>query len=194
MDASTSTPLTKTKTFCGGSSMAAPDSTFFQVNVSTARGPIVYAKISPQDAELILRHKWRVSQGRKGRSRHIIRYAVTQRVESGVYTRIKMHRLIMNPPDGMHVDHINGDGLDNRRENLRVVTPQLNQANSRKHLPGGSRFKGVCWHAGARKWRAYIAPERKQIHLGLFDSEIEAAEAYDKKARELFGEHAFTNL
>jgi hypothetical protein len=175
--------------------MAASDSSFFLVNVSSGSGPKVFAKISPQDAALALQYKWRVVSSRKGRDgKQHLRYAYSVEKSNGVYTRIKMHRLIMSPPDGMHVDHINGDGLDNRRENLRVVTPQLNQANSRKHLVGGSRFKGVCWHAAAKKWRAYIAPDRKQIHLGLYDSEMEAAEAYDRKAKEIFGEHAFTNL
>lgn len=105
-----------------------------------------------------------------------------------------LHRLIMNAADDVHVDHINGDGLDNRRENLRIVTPQLNQANSRKHAEARSRFKGVSWSEAAQRWRAYIAVGRKQTHLGLFDDEISAARAYDAKARELFGEHAFTNL
>lgn len=151
-----------------------------------------YAKISPQDAELILRYKWRVTSTIHGRGNAIF-YAYTSSGGRGA-KKIKMHRLITNAPDGTHVDHINGDGLDNRRENLRIVTPQMNQANSRKHIVGWSRFKGVSWSAAAKKWRAYINIGRKQTHLGLFDDEITAAQAYDVKAREVFGEHAFTNL
>jgi hypothetical protein len=167
---------------------------FFLVNVSTSRGPKVFAKISPQDAEIILKYKWRFTQAKKGRVRQTIRYALAQEKRGGQYIRLKMHRVILNAPEGVHVDHINGDGLDNRRENLRLVTPQLNQANSRKRLVGGSVYKGVAWSAPARRWRAYIAPNRKQIHLGLFNTEIEAAQAYDAKAREIWGEHAFLNL
>jgi len=99
----------------------------------------------------------------------------------------------MSPPEDMHIDHINGDGLDNRRENLRIVSPRQNQANSRKHVLGQSRYKGVAWCQGAHKWRAYISPDRQQIHLGLYDTEIEAAAAYDTRAREIFGEHACLN-
>lgn len=174
--------------------MAASDSSFYLVNVTSGSGPKVYAKISPQDAELILKYKWRVQTNTKGRARHKLSYASTYEKREGTFNRLKMHRLIMNAPEGMHVDHINGDGLDNRRENLRIVTPQLNQANSRKHMAGTSRFKGVAWHSSAKKWRAYIAVGRKQTHLGLFDDEHAAAAAYDVKAREVFGDHAFTNF
>lgn len=167
---------------------------FFLVNVSTTRGPKVFAKISPQDAARILQYKWRFIQNKKGRVGQTIRYAVAQEKRDGIYVRLKMHRLILDAPEGTHVDHINGDGLDNRRENIRICTPQLNQANSRKHIVGSSRYKGVAWSAAARKWRAYIAVDRKQTHLGLFESEVEAAQAYDQKAREVFGEYAFTNL
>jgi hypothetical protein len=174
--------------------MAASDSTFFLVYVGASMGKPRYAKISPQDAELVLKYNWKTTTSRKGRAEHRIIYASSSMKLCGKVTRIKMHRLIMNAPEGMHVDHINGDGLDNRRENLRIVTAQENQFNSRKHLAGHSVFKGVSWSNLAKKWRAYISPNRKQIHLGLFESEIEAAKAYDEKAKELFGPYAKLNL
>lgn len=150
-----------------------------------------FAKISPQDAGPILLYKWRITHSRKGTER--IYYAAAN--ERGTKPRvIKMHRLILSAPDGWHVDHINGDGLDNRRENLRLVNPQLNQANSRKHKPGTSRFKGVCWSRKANKWRAYVSVDRRQIHIGLYEEEMAAAQAYDLKAKELWGEHAHLNL
>lgn len=174
--------------------MASSDSTFFLVNVSTAKGPKVFAKISPQDAQLILQYKWRFTTSSKGRVHQVSRYAVAQEKRDGKLVITKMHRLILNAPDGVHVDHINGDGLDNRRENLRLATPELNQANARKHLVGRSRFKGVSWSEAAQKWRAYISQHRKQTHLGLFNTEIEAAAAYDAKAKEIWGDRAFLNL
>jgi hypothetical protein len=174
--------------------MAEQDSTFFLVNVTSASGPKKYAKISPQDAPLVLLQKWRATATKRIGNRSVNHYAVACYVENGVKYNVKMHRLIMNPPEGMHVDHINGDGLDNRRENLRIVTPQQNCANSRKTIMGQSRFKGVAWCAGANKWRAYIAVDRKQQHLGLFADEIAAAEAYDKRAKEVWGEYARLNL
>lgn len=172
--------------------MAAQDSTYFLVNASAKGYPHKFAKISPEDAGKVLPHKWHSYRSKV--HPHIF-YAKADWVEeNGVRKQVKMHRLIMNAPDGVHVDHINGDGLDNRRENLRLVTPQLNQANSRKRMKGTSRFKGVCWSAASKKWRASIVINNRQIYLGLFADELDAAKAYDKKALELFGEHAHLNL
>jgi len=171
--------------------MAASDNTCFLVYIGS-QNKERYAKISPQDAELVLRYRWSVASNTKYGGR--VYYAKTETGPRNNRTRIKMHRLIMNAPEGMHVDHINGDGLDNRRENLRIVTPQLNQANSRKHVAGKSSFKGVSWHHRANKWRAYICINRGQKHIGLFDDELEAAKAYDAVAKSTWGEHAYLNL
>lgn len=181
--------------------MADDNSTFLLVNVSSSVFPETYAKISPQDAGLVLLHKWSVTTVSKRAHTHgenvltsrlfYARAAVP--TESGI-KNIRMHRYLMNAPEDMHVDHINGDGLDNRRENLRIATPQQNQANSRKHISGTSKFKGVSWSVPARKWRAYIVYERKQQHLGLFEDELSAAAAYDKRAKELFGGFAQLNF
>lgn len=165
------------------------ESTFYLVAVGSSKHDR-FAKISPQDAELILRHRWHIAHSAKGAAR--IYYAFTRRGRKGKH--IKMHRMLLNAPDGSHVDHINGDGLDNRRENLRFVTPQLNQANSRKREALSSKFKGVAWHKDAGKWRAYICVNRKQVNLGLYEDELAAAQAYDAKARETWGEHAHLNL
>lgn len=99
----------------------------------------------------------------------------------------RMHRLVLDAPSGVVVDHINGDGLDNRRSNLRLGTQSQNLANSRKRSGTTSSFKGVSFHRASGKWRAYIKQHRKQFHLGLFESESEAAEAYRAKAREIYG-------
>ena len=171
--------------------MAAQDSTYFEVYVGSTKEE-VHAKISPEDAQLVLKYRWVI----RGHTKYgkWVKYACTDIRRNGVRKTYKMHRLILNAEDGMHVDHINGDGLDNRRENLRLVTPQQNQANSRKRSKMTSRFKGVCWHAAARKWRATLAINHRSLHLGLFDDEILAAQAYDEKAREMFGEFAHLNL
>lgn len=107
-----------------------------------------------------------------------------------------MHRVLLglNVGDGKHVDHINGDGLDNRRCNLRVCTNRENQHN-RQHHRGTSRYKGVSWHKSGRKWIAAIMPrDGNRKYLGLFQSEESAARAYDAAARELFGEFARCNF
>lgn len=90
-----------------------------------------------------------------------------------------------------YVDHINGDGLDNRKSNLRFCTHQQNQMNSRGLKGSFSKYKGVFKYSN--KYRASITHNRKMIHLGVFDTEIEASLAYDKKAVELFGYFAKLN-
>jgi len=104
-----------------------------------------------------------------------------------------MHREIMQPPEGMVVDHIDGNGLNNHPRNLRVCTPAENQRN-RRPVGGSSQYKGVSYDKEHGKWEAGIHINGKRIHIGLFDSEIEAARAYDRKAQELFGQYAYLNF
>jgi hypothetical protein len=101
-----------------------------------------------------------------------------------------MHRLFAGAP-GMDVDHINGNGLDNRRCNLRPATRSQNNMNRAKRR-GVSKFKGVSPKRG--KWRAYLKTGKKQHNLGVFESEYDAARAYDVKAKEMFGEFARVNF
>ena len=103
-----------------------------------------------------------------------------------------MHRLIMNPPKGMVVDHINGNGLDNRRCNLRICTQAENSRNSRKHADGRSRFIGV--HPHRDKWDAVVTRQGKTHYAGSFDDEVEAAKARDRLALELHGQFARLNF
>jgi hypothetical protein len=104
-----------------------------------------------------------------------------------------MHREILKPPHNMQCDHIDGNGLDNRRCNLRICTQAENLRNGRARA-GSSRFKGVSWHKSGQKWLAQIKDDGKTIYLGLFPDETEAARAYDAAARELFGEFARPNF
>lgn len=109
-----------------------------------------------------------------------------------------MHRLVMlweygEPPVGCEVDHVNRDGLDNRLCNLRYVTQSQNGANKAKRSDNTSGYKGVFWHKTAKKWMAQIGYEGRTHYLGLYDSKKDAANAYDKAARELEGEYACLN-
>lgn len=106
-----------------------------------------------------------------------------------------MHKEILGIVGDLDVDHRDRDGLNNRRENLRVATRSQNNANAAKRFRAtSSRFKGVYWHRGARKWQAHINAEGERVHLGLYLDEEQAALAYDKAAKELFGEFARLNL
>lgn len=99
----------------------------------------------------------------------------------------------MNPPDNMQIDHKNDNGLDNRKLNLRVCTSGQNAQNRPSQKGASSKFKGVSWSKKKKKWRSVLHQNDKSIHIGYYDNEIEAACAYDKAAKELFGEFAYLN-
>lgn len=114
-----------------------------------------------------------------------------------VYTngvQLRLHRLILNPEPGAVIDHINGNGLDNRRSNLRVVSQGINNLNARKRAESSSKYKGVTWYKRGNKWRAQIQFNKKKMGLGYYSLESEAAHAYNLKAKELFGELAVLNV
>jgi hypothetical protein len=92
------------------------------------------------------------------------------------------------------LDHINGDSLDNRINNLRLATEGQNLANSRIAKNNRSGVKGVCWRRDIGKWSAQIRKDGKLKHIGLFATIDEAATAYEEKAKELFGEFARTSM
>jgi hypothetical protein len=102
-----------------------------------------------------------------------------------------MHREILN---GEMIDHINRNGLDNRKFNLRACSNRQNQQNRKPRQGSTSRYKGVNLDTVNNKWKARICLNGKQIHLGRFDSEIAAARAYDLMAKELFGQFARLNF
>lgn len=107
-------------------------------------------------------------------------------------TTVYLARLVMNAPSGAMVDHVNHNTLDNRKENLRLVSSGQNQANriiDKNRKIKTSKYKGVNWHKFSRKWHAQIAGR----YIGLFESETDAARAYNLAALERFGQYAFLN-
>lgn len=124
-----------------------------------------------------------------------VQWAWAHDVENGGEKRKKvaMHNVIMKPSEGFIVDHINGNGLDNRRSNLRIATRQQNTFNS-VHKGGTSKYKGVALDKESGLWRAYIAKDGKRTWLGRFPDELSAAIAYDKAAKDMFGEYAKLNI
>ena len=109
--------------------------------------------------------------------------------------QVEMHRQILNTPEGVLVDHINHNGLDNRRANLRLVTIEQNSWNKRKQRGNcTSKYKGVSWHKMSRRWHARIVYKQKWISIGYFDDEQSAAKAYDNKAKQLFKNYAVLNF
>lgn len=139
------------------------------------------ATIDAADVPLVSAYKWCVSH----------EYAM--RRDAKTKATIFMHRLIAEAPIGMQVDHINRNGLDNRRSNLRVCTSHQNLGNQYE-VRGTSRFKGVAWDRTRKCWKASISRDHRTFNIGRFKVEEDAALAYDVHAREIFGEFAACNF
>jgi hypothetical protein len=139
-----------------------------------------YAYVDAADFERVNQWHWRMHGG----------YAA--RIESGKV--IYMHREIMKPPKGMVVDHVNGNGFDNTRANLRNVTRRQNAHNMSKHVGTNSLYKGVGPGRKEGTWYARIGWKGAYLRAGPFTDEAEAGRAYDRMAVELFGEVARLNF
>ena len=147
------------------------------------------ALVDDADFEQLSKHKWCAVRAR-GRW-----YAVRSiPMEKGKQTTIRMHRFIMNAPRDQQVDHLDGNGLNNQRSNLRICTSAQNNRNRRKMVGTSPVFKGVYWNKENQRWHAQITQNGHRHHLGYFDNEIDAAYAYDAAARKHFGEFACINF
>jgi len=110
------------------------------------------------------------------------------------YETIILHRFIMNAKKGQQLDHVNGDTLDNRKENLRFCSTSQNLANRKRFINNRSGYKGVDWRPIEKKFRARLSINKRAIHLGYFSDPKDAAFAYDRAAKEYFGSFARINF
>jgi hypothetical protein len=147
-----------------------------------------FAIVDPEDYLKLCSHSWQLKK-----CPHTS-YAWRGLIKNGRKITLYMHREIMNPPKGMLIDHINHNGLDNRKANLRFATFAQNNWNSVKPKGAGSRFRGVRLHKPSGRWRAVLCHKGAHIHLGYFDTDTEAARAYDAEAKKLRGDFAVLNL
>ena len=136
------------------------------------------ALIDLSDIEKVGKHRWYASA--KG-------YVKSQ-------DNLRLHRLVMDAPDGYLVDHVNRIPLDNRKSNLRLCTPAENSRNVGVSQSNSTGFKGVYFEKLNNKYRARIKYNGKRVSLGCYENAVDAAIAYDKKAIELFGDFAYTNF
>lgn len=141
------------------------------------------ALVDNSDYEKINKYKWCLFH------HHNTFYAVRNSKKSeGRKRRLYMHRVIAGTPEDKETDHINGDGLNNQRKNLRICNHSENQRNKSRYKSNTSGYKGVFWHNIGKKWLASIRIKGIQKHLGLFKTKIEAYEAYCIACKKHHGE------
>lgn len=145
----------------------------------------LFTLIDAEDADWLSHYTWTIKSGN---------YVCCPKygIVNGKRRIPTIHRLILNAPSGVLVDHKNGDSLDNRRTNLRLATCSDNQHNRRRNKNNTSGYKGVSWYRPTGRWTANIKANGRQKHLGLYDSPAEAHAAYCRAARELHQEFART--
>jgi hypothetical protein len=149
-----------------------------------------FAIVDPQDYQHLSKYKWRLCRT-KGKNMLYAERSI--RLPGGKYSRLLMHRQLIEAPEGYVIDHINGCGLDNRRANLRLATVSQNAWNSKKRNPR-SGYKGVWFAKDKGQWRAAIVCHGRRIHLGYFTGKIDAAKAYDDAAKKYYKEFARLNF
>ena len=140
--------------------------------------------VDDEKYEFLNQWKWRTNK-----ERHRL-YAI--RDSKG--KKIRMHRLLMDCPADLLVDHRDGDGLNNQMNNLRVCTNRENTRNRRKNNNTTSRYKGVSWNKISKKWTVTLMKNAKNYFIGNFTNELHAAMVHDIWAKELFGEFARLNF
>lgn len=147
-----------------------------------------FAIVDDDDYDFLMQWKWSYRDGYAKRSEHVsLGNGLRKQVP------IPMHGVILLASDGLVPDHKNGNGLDNRKDNLRPATQQQNMWNRKPVTGSTSKYKGVSWRAKSSYWIANIKINDKQKHLGCFANEDDAARAYNDAAKELHGEFAKLN-
>lgn len=147
-----------------------------------------YAIVDADDYYELIKYKWQAC--RSGNTY----YARRMIYRNGKRIVIHMHRIVLSAPGGMLVDHINGNGLDNRKVNLRLATPEQNSRNRCAMRGRSSKYKGVRYDRSRKIYRVWIRLNGKEVCLGRFKDEVEAAKAYDRAARKYHGEFARLNF
>jgi len=156
--------------------------------IKLTRGRV--ALVDDEDYEYLNQWKWKVTIG--SNTEYAIRVKSIYVDGKRVRKLVIMHRLILNAPSNMQVDHVNHNGLDNRRCNIRLAT--MSQNNSNRKAYGVSKFLGVYFYKPRQVWRARLKINGKLIELGHFKIEEDAAKSYDVAAKKYHGEFANLNF
>lgn len=143
--------------------------------------------IDLEDVDVVQKYKWGISAAKSPPYDYVRYYATTSK------NSILLHRYLTDCPNDMVVDHIDGNSLNNRRENLRVCTDSQNKKNCKKYANNKSGYKGVIWYhyRNINKWMSYICVDNKRITLGYFEDIKDAVECRKNAEKKYFGEYAF---
>jgi hypothetical protein len=140
-----------------------------------------YALVDEEDYEKVNEYHWTFKKNKKQ--------------EYAINGNTRLHRFILNESNPKNIiDHKNGNGLDNRKNNIRAATINENNFNTKLRVNSKIAYKGVTFNEKSKKYRSRIQFNKKGIHIGCFYNVLEAARAYDAKAEELFGEFANLNF
>ena len=175
----------------GKSSICVPSFGWFFIGDKMKRIPLTQGKFAiVDDDKYDWLNQWKWCAHKNGNNHYAVRSSSRKTGKKS----IKMHRLILGlqPNDGKITDHLNTNALDNRRVNLRICTTSENARNQKPRR--NKKYKGIYFHKYAKKWFSRIYYQQCRIWLGSFDNKIEAAKAYDKAAKKLYGEFARTNF
>lgn len=148
------------------------------------------AMIDDEDEALLARANWYAMKDYRTQTWYCMAW---ERTKDGRH-RLAMHRILMNDPKGMLIDHVDGNGLNNQRENLRLATCQQNSRNRISPRQRAGTFKGLNWDAQRGKWMAKIYVNYRCINLGRYPRPEDAARAYDRAAVAYFGQFAKLNF
>lgn len=147
-----------------------------------------FAIVDQEDYDELMKYRWHASP--KGDTFYARRNGGNEDVRT-----VRMHRQIMGITDrNIHIDHINHNGLDNRRKNLRICSNRENIMNQRPSKHSKSKYIGVHFRKDSNKWVCRIGVKGKRVYGGQFDTEIEAAKARDVLSKKYFGEFAYLNF
>lgn len=147
-----------------------------------------FALVDDEDFETLNQYNWFASESSKSF------YARRNVCGNKKTVKVAMHRQIMGFPDGLEVDHKDGNGLNNQKSNLRICSKTENLKNKRLYKNNKTGFKGVTWHKQHGKYYSSIRINGKYVFLGLFLDPIDAAKAYDREALKNFGKFARLNF